>query len=60
MNPEQLWNAAMNPATRTIYQVSIEDAVVADELFSILMGIEVEPRKKFIQEHALEVANLDI
>ncbi|TET85482.1 DNA topoisomerase (ATP-hydrolyzing) subunit B, partial [Candidatus Aerophobetes bacterium] len=44
MNPEQLWNAAMNPATRTIYQVSIEDAVVADELFSILMGIEVEPR----------------
>lgn len=60
MNPEQLWNAAMNPATRTIYQVSIEDAVVADELFSILMGIEVEPRKNFIQEHALEVANLDI
>ncbi|GAI96876.1 unnamed protein product, partial [marine sediment metagenome] len=41
MNPEQLWNAAMNPATRTIYQVSIEDAVVADELFSILMGIEL-------------------
>lgn len=60
MNPEQLWTAAMNPATRTIYQVSIEDAVVADELFSILMGIEVEPRKNFIQEHALEVANLDI
>ncbi len=60
MNPEQLWDAAMNPATRTIYQVSIEDAVVADELFSILMGIEVEPRKNFIQEHALEVANLDI
>jgi len=60
MNPEQLWNAAMNPATRTIYQVSIEDAVVVDELFSILMGTEVEPRKNFIQEHALEVANLDI
>ncbi len=60
MNPEQLWNAAMNPATRTIYQVSIEDAVVSDELFSILMGIEVEPRRNFIQEHALEVANLDI
>lgn len=60
MNPEQLWTAAMNPATRTIYQVSIEDPVVADELFSILMGIEVEPRKNFIQEHALEVANLDI
>ncbi len=60
MNPEQLWTAAMNPATRTIYQISIEDAVVADELFSILMGIEVEPRKNFIQEHALEVANLDI
>jgi len=60
MNPSQLWNATMNPATRTIYQVSIEDAVVADELFSILMGTEVEPRKNFIQDHALEVANLDI
>ncbi len=60
MNPEQLWKASMNPATRTIYQVSIEDAVEADELFTTLMGIEVEPRKNFIQKHALEVTNLDI
>ncbi len=60
MNPEQLWKASMNPVTRTIYQVSIEDAVEADELFTTLMGIEVEPRKNFIQKHALEVTNLDI
>ena len=60
MNPEQLWKAAMNPATRTIYQISLEDAVEADELFTTLMGTEVEPRKNFIQKHALEVTNLDI
>ncbi len=60
MNPEQLWKASMNPVTRTIYHVSIEDAVEADELFTTLMGIEVEPRKNFIQKHALEVTNLDI
>ena len=60
MNPEQLWKASMNPATRTIYHVSIEDAVEADELFTTLMGKEVEPRKNFIQKHALEVTNLDI
>ena len=60
MNPEQLWKAAMNPTTRTIYQVSIEDAVEADLLFTTLMGTEVEPRKNFIQKHALEVTNLDI
>jgi len=60
MNPDQLWRATMNPATRTIYQVSIEDAVQADELFTILMGGEVEPRRRFIEDHALEVTNLDI
>jgi len=60
MNPDQLWQATMNPATRTIYQVSIEDAVQADELFTILMGGEVEPRRRFIEDHALEVTNLDI
>ncbi len=60
MNPEQLWQATMNPATRTIFQVSIEDAVQADELFTILMGGEVEPRRRFIEDHALEVTNLDI
>ncbi|MCK4617647.1 hypothetical protein KAT45_01965, partial [Candidatus Aerophobetes bacterium] len=58
--PDQLWQATMNPATRTIFQVSIEDAVQADELFTILMGGEVEPRRRFIEDHALEVTNLDI
>jgi len=60
MNPNQLWQAAMNPNTRTIYQVSIEDAVEADELFTILMGQEVEPRRRFIEKYAGEVKELDI
>jgi len=60
MNPEQLWQAAMNPDTRTIYQVSIEDALEADELFTILMGEEVEPRRKFIEKYAGEVKELDV
>lgn len=60
MNPEQLWNTTMNPDTRAILKVELEDAVAADEIFTILMGDKVEPRKEFIQTHAKMVTNLDI
>ena len=60
MNPEQLWDTTMNPKTRSMLQITNEDAVKADEIFTILMGDEVAPRKEFIETHALEVRNLDI
>jgi DNA gyrase subunit B len=60
MNPEQLWATTMNPATRTILQVSIENAADADRTFSILMGDEVEPRREFIEKNAKYVRNLDV
>ena len=60
MNPEQLWDTTMNPENRTLVQVSIDDAESADEIFTTLMGDKVEPRRDFIQNHALEVSELDI
>ncbi|MCX6708087.1 MAG: toprim domain-containing protein, partial [Candidatus Woesearchaeota archaeon] len=60
MNPTQLWETTMDPTTRTLKKITVEDAVAADETFSMLMGDEVEPRKDFILKHAAEVKELDV